>query len=187
MALYTTSKWGDPELRWSRTARWLAETFPQKDTVAVTLKKVSSRSELTCVGIEGSTLDDVRAKIYWRLTETASLTDIDLPLFNHPSIKDFLYAVVQDQRIPRSAVVCSLGFSVSTGEVTDVKIDVCGHCVKRKIRDWMKIVESLAIRYGLPTLTSEQVEGAEKVALAFIGLGLDKGFNHRVNLYFKRP
>jgi hypothetical protein len=186
MALYATAKWGDGSQRWMRACRWLDEVLPASSAAHEILDRLASRSVLISVGVEGATPSNARAKLYWRLDGTTALYDLGLPLFDSAAISEFLSEVIEDRRIPRAGIVGSIGFRVATGSISDVKLDVCGHCVRRNPTDWMQVIERSIARHELARLPVECPTLLESTELAFIGFGLDAERTPRLNIYLKR-
>jgi hypothetical protein len=186
MALYATAKWGGGSQRWMRTRRWLDEILPTSSTAHEILDRLATRAVLISVGIEGATPNNARAKLYWRLDGTAALRDLDIPLFESAAISEFLSEVIEDRRIPRAGIVGSIGFRAASGSISDVKLDVCGHCVRRTPADWMQAIDRSIARFGLAPLPVECPTLLETAELAFIGLGLDAERTSRLNIYLKR-
>jgi hypothetical protein len=186
MALYATAKWGDGRQRWMRTRRWLDGVLPTSSAAHEILDRLASRSVLVSVGVEGTTPSNARVKLYWRLTETAGLRDLGLPMFDSEAISEFLFEVIGDRRILRTGIVGSIGFRVASGSFSDVKLDVCGHCVRRTPMDWMRVIERSIARHELARLPVECPTPLEAAELAFIGFGLDSERTPRLNIYLKR-
>ena len=186
MALYATAKWGDANERWMRIYRWLEQILPAQSEARDILNCLASRSVLVSVGIEGTSLEKARAKLYWRLNGNAALCNLGLPLLDNAAISEFLYDVVEERRILRAGIVGSIGFEVASGNVSDVKLDVCGHCVRRTPTEWVQVIERSTARCELARLPAKFPTVFEKADLAFIGLGVDADERPRLNIYLKR-
>jgi hypothetical protein len=186
MALYATAKWGDRGDRWLRTRRWLDEVLPDASACGEILNRLAVRATLVSVGVEGVTPENARAKLYWRLDRAAALQDLGLPLLGSPEILEFLAATIEDRRIPYAAIVGSVGFRIADGNVCDVKLDVCCHCVRRTTTDWMRVVQNCIAHNNLAELSARCTALLETIELAFIGFGMDTKRKPRLNIYFKR-
>ena len=187
MALYATAKWENGLPRWIRTRHWLGEILADYSAGHAMLDRLASRSTLVSVGVEGTDPGNARAKLYWRLDANVALRDLGIPLFDSAPTCEFLSEAIEDRRIPRAGIVGSIGFRVATGSVSDVKLDVCGHCVRRSSPDWMQMIARLIARHDLAQLPVQCPTLLETAELAFIGLGLDTERRPRLNLYLKRP
>jgi hypothetical protein len=185
MALYATTKWGDFSQRWSRTRRWLAEVLPTLSEAHEILIRLASRSCVASIGVEGSTQANARIKVYWRLDKNAALYDLGMPIFDNVAIPEFLLDAIKDRRIPRTAIVGSVGFELASGRLSDVKLDVCAHCVRRTGMDWMQMIQRCITRHGLPELSKKSPSMLAIAELAFIGIGLDAEQIPRLNIYLK--
>jgi hypothetical protein len=186
MALYATTRWGDSTQRWTRTRRWLQEVLPASSAAEEVLDRLTTNALLVSAGIEGATAGNARAKLYWRLRETASLHDLGIPLFKSAALHEFLHDVIENRRIPRTGIVGSISFNVASGCVHDVKLDICGHCVRRTSADWMNVIERTIARNELQPFPVECQLWPDTTELAFIGFGVDAKLSPRLNIYFKR-
>jgi hypothetical protein len=179
MALYVSTKWGDPAARWSRARHWLGGLVPDR---------LARHTQLVSAGIEGHSAATARAKLYWRIGNKAALADLGLSLAESAEVRDFLSIVIGTRHIPRSAIVGSIGipFASAVAEEMpgDIKLDVCAHCVQRPPEQWLTIIERCCRRYGL-TWCHQVNDLAAFGELAFIGLGLDQTHRPRLNLYLK--
>ncbi len=186
LALYATVKWADGSVRWKRTRRWLQEVLHPSAATDKMLDRLASRAVLVSVGVEGVTPKDARAKLYWRLDRTAALHDLGVSLFSNAAMSEFLSEVIETRRVSKGGIVGSIGFRVADGCISDVKLDVCCHCVCRTSTDWMQLTRRAIARHQLteiPVVCPTLWRAAE---LAFVGFGLDTKGTPRLNLYLKR-
>lgn len=183
MALYVSTKWGDPAARWKRAQHWLGNRIPDQ---------LVRQSHLVSAGIEGSSAANARAKLYWRVGHKAALADLGLSLAESAEVRDFLHIVIGSRHIPRSAIVGSIGMRVASAATEempdnqpgDLKLDVCAHCVARPSEQWLSVIDLCCRRYGLTSC--HQVERMAGLGeLAFLGLGLDQTRRPRLNIYLK--
>jgi hypothetical protein len=183
LALYTTAKWGDPAVRWRRIRGWLDIVLPDATVAREVLIRLSPHAIPVSVGVEGASPRDARAKIYWRLGGSAGLDALGIPLLAAPEIAEFLSRAVGDRRIPIAAVVGSVSFHLANGALSDVKLDLCGHCVQRSWRDWSAILRQCSARYGLTEFPF--ADPGQAVETAFVGFGLGSNLTPRLNIYLK--
>ncbi len=186
MALYTTAKWGDPGVRWKRVRQWLDATLADAAMARETFARLAPHAIPISVGVEGATPGDARIKLYWRFSGAVTLDTLGIGLLARPEIKEFLANVAGEARIPLAAIVASIGFRFASGDVSDVKLDLCGHCIRHTWPDWIDILRRCSARHGLAEFPSiDQTErGAE---IAFVGFGLDAKRASRLNVYLKQP
>lgn len=184
MALYVTARWGEPEGRWRRAAAWLGGLLPGTQWTA-TLDSLERHASLISAGVEGISRTKARAKLYWRLKEPSSLRDLDIDLAHNPILARFLRIAIGDRRVHRGTIVGSVSFDLSDGMLHDIKLDVCGHCLPRSWNEWLEILSRCCRELGLapwPLLGDTWQTTSE---LAFIGFGLDRNGEIRLNAYLK--
>ncbi len=186
LALYVTTRWGPSAQRWARAARWLRTLLPERGgESAPMLERMAGCATLVSAGIEGSSLQQTRIKLYWRLKPGAALMNMGLPLLYSPTMVDFLTQVVAERQIVPGAIVGSIGFHLDSGALSDVKLDVCGHCVTRDWAEWLPIVRDCVSRFNLAAWPLDLTQLQSHAELAFIGLGLARGHSPRLNVYLK--
>ncbi|HEX7695290.1 MAG TPA: hypothetical protein VF409_12415 [Sphingomonas sp.] len=185
VAIYATARWGDPASRWARALAWLADLSPAATQAAATLAKLAEHSILISVGVEGSCADDARAKFYWRPKGSAPLSGLGVALLTHEAFPAFLSDATEGMATAVTAIVGSVGVSVATGALADVKLDLCGHCVPRSRIDWAQRIERLASRHGLTAPPFMALEPDAPIEIAFVGLGIDRDLRPRLNIYLK--
>lgn len=185
VAIYATARWGDPASRWARALAWLADLSPAATQAAKTLAKLAEHSILISVGVEGSCADDARAKFYWRPKGSAPLSGLGVALLTHEALPAFLSDATERMATPVSAIVGSVGVSVATGALADVKLDLCGHCVPRSRNDWAQRIDRLASRHGLTAPPFMALARDAPIEIAFVGLGIDRDLQPRLNIYLK--
>lgn len=187
MALYVSTKWGNGDSRWACARQWLAALLPDagvdSDTI---LDRLSAHTLLVSAGVEGVSSKRARAKLYWRLNGGASLKSLGIPLLDTSEIANFLNIVIEDRQISRAAIVGSVSFNLDSGSLSDVKLDVCGHCVPRSWTEWMPILQRCVTRFEFAEWPFELQGLWQKSEVAFIGLGLDQARVSRLNVYLKR-
>jgi hypothetical protein len=87
--------------------------------------------------------------------------------------------------MPAQGVVLAVGFDLAVPDRSDIKIDLCGHCIRCSLQQTMLLAAQAARELGLPWELSEQCGDEENVETAFIGCGASASGAPRLNLYFK--
>ena len=116
MALYTTAKWGSPAGRWQRICAWLDIALPNAATAREIVARLAPHAAPVSVGLEGASPGDARVKLYWRFSEVVALDTLGIALLARWEFGEFLTIVAGQARIPLSAIVASLSFSLASGE-----------------------------------------------------------------------
>lgn len=185
LALYATTKWGDPAARWTRALEWLEGILPDSAMAREALGRLSPHATPISAGVEGTTPSNSRAKLYWRLERAVGMRALRIPLLARPEMAEFLACAVADRRIAISSIVGSISFQLNSGDVSDVKLDLCGHCVDRPWPDWIDILGRCSVRFGLAEFPLAGLGPEPDAELAFIGFGLGSNLAPRLNVYLK--
>lgn len=187
IAVYATARWGDPASRWSRALTWLGEVSPASAASRAILARLAAFATLICVGVEGSDASDARVKFYWRPNGSAALSGLGIPLFDAAALAAFLADATDGMgsTTPAAAIVGSVGVSIASGSLADVKFDLCGHCVRRSRTDWARRIARYASRYGLTPPPLARLAPDAPIEVAFVGFGIDRHCRPRLNIYLK--
>ena len=184
LAVYTSAKWCSSEKRWDRVMQWLDSL--SNECISDLLTGMSSIADVVSVGLEGSTPDDLRVKIYFRQKHLAHLSDMGIPLFSSEEVVEFLRLAIGEYTLSRSGLVFSVSIKLSTASIEDIKIDVCGHCTPRTSEAWNNLTGQLADTFDLAGLLSADEELSRgNVEVAFLGFGIDAERAPRMNVYYK--
>jgi len=170
---------------WRLVNDWLANLLPSMTAASAVLADLREHCVVASAGLEGSTPDDARAKIYFRLARPKPLTAIGLALLRAPEMVAFLRIAVGDHAVDLDGLVLSTGFQLATGALADVKVDLCGHCLAYAPLGWMAVVDRLTHDFGFAGIPLHDALLGHKTEVAFIGLGLDVERSPRLNLYLK--
>ncbi len=180
-AVYTTARWGPIRDRWPRTNHWLTSTLPDTGPASIMLDRLAGSTQVVSTGIEGNTIADARAKLYWRLGGVTDPGMPGIPAFMAEVIATFLSVAAGAEVIRRTGILFSAGFSLSCGAMADIKVDLCAHCLKRSHVQWQRVFESLSRTFGLPAIVLPP-----GLDMAFVGLGINARGAVRLNVYLKR-
>lgn len=187
IAAYTTSWWGSEASHWERALQWLNHLLPHPGISQTVIRHLRTVAKISSTGLEGRSLKDARAKIYFRLAAPTALQELGIPLLGHPLLSAFLTDALQQRALPLSGLVLSMGFSVASGEIADVKVDLCGcqRCLAQSGAGWLDLLTDLTRQYELtlPPLREPLLRGMADVA--FLGMGLDSRYQPRLNVYLK--
>ena len=185
VAFYVEMAPFDQSEGWLTVGRWLDAVLPDSPGARHTLATLSQHCVVASAGLEGSSAADARAKVYFRLRAPINLDLLQIELFSSPAIKEFLAIAMGNWGVDLQGLVLSAGFSLSTGAPVDVKVDICGHCVRHTLAEWSAITGTLTERFALAPLDLRKVTDRPDVEVAFAGIGLTTERQPRLNLYLK--
>ncbi len=170
---------------WETVERWLKDLLPSMSSARRILQTLSKHCRVASAGLEGSTVANSRAKIYFRLLQPTGLQGLGIDMFSSPEMQSFLALAMGSFEVDCEGLVMSIGFHLQTGALADAKVDLCGHCLRYSREEWSAIIRRITDRFALAPLdTSCVFENAEH-HVAFIGLGLTTQSSPRLNLYVK--
>jgi hypothetical protein len=185
LALYVNARWGTVEAQWRRVKRWLGGLAPSHPTTAKGLNRLPELCEVASVGLEGLDVDRLRLKVYFRLAGRHSLSGLGIDLLRSQRITRFLDSVMVSRGIPASGIVFSFGVSAATGELTDAKVDVCGHCLEPRAGGLEHLLATCSHATDVPPFDLSGIGLGELVDVAFLGCGVGADESARLNLYLK--
>lgn len=173
------------ERGWQTTELWLQDILPDTSVAFTILKKIKKYGIIASAGLEGSTLENTRAKLYFRFKEATSLKNLDIDLFNSQEMQDFLTIAMARFEVDLQGFVMNIGFNLMTGALADVKVDLCGHCLRHTPDAWQDVMNQLTNRFSLAPLDTKPILENSSFEVAFIGFGLTADIKPRLNLYIK--
>lgn len=168
---------------WDRTSAWLASILPDAGAAQASIATLRASCVVASVGLEGSTVADARAKIYFRLKAPMALAALGIELLAAPEVADFLNMSMEGFAIDRDGLVMSIGFSLASGAIADIKVDLCGHCLRHGGAAWSALLQRLAQRFGLAPAPLAGLLDKGECGVAFVGFGLDARRVPRLNIY----
>lgn len=185
MAFYVEMAPLDHKKAWECVNRWLRHILPNTVVATGILARIIPYTVVASAGIEGSSLMDARAKVYFRFIAEPNLTDLQMGLFSSWEIQEFLALIKYSSGVDAKGLVMSIGFSMATGVLLDAKLDVCGHCLNHALPEWAAITQAITDRFSLAPVDMNPLLHSEGYDVAFIGLGVTVDRQVRLNLYIK--
>jgi hypothetical protein len=184
-ALYVNQRWGDAAARWDDALGWLRAVLPDARAATSVVAALRPHATLASVALEGSSAVEGRAKLYWRLMHPIGLDALGVAPLCDPAAGAFLGRIVGEAALPLQGLVLSAGFDLADGALADAKIDLCAHCLPRTSRQWLHDLAGCCKAFGLaePELGDGLDSGA--CEMAFLGLGIDRRGERRINAYLK--
>lgn len=173
------------EKGWNTVATWLKAILPSANDAITIINKLKEHCIVASAGLEGSTLENSRAKIYFRMRETTDFQHLGIDLFSSQEMKDFLAIAMEKYEVDLNGLVMSIGFNLLTGAHADVKADLCGHCLRYTSYEWSSIINQLTTRFSLTPVDTSMMLNSQEYQIAFIGFGLTSDQKPRLNLYLK--
>ena len=172
--------------RWAVARRWAACVLGSADLAHALIGRLEPNAAVLGMGLEGVSVPQARAKLYWRLRKTAALNAFDAPWLVSPAMTRFLAAILGDRSVPLNALTFSAAFDVTDGTLRDVKTDVCVANAGLGLRDALHCVNEQATLLGLsppPLDRCSEILEQHCVDVGCLGLGSDSHGTHRLNIY----
>lgn len=171
------------EQGWKVVEAWLRNILPSMDSANHILKKLKPHCIVASAGLEGQTTDDCRAKIYFRMLKDMDVQDLGIDILSSEEMTTFIKIVKGHFDVELDGWVMSIGFRLTTGELMDAKIDLCGHCLRYDSKEWPTKIKQITDYFSLTPLDTDIVFSKGEFKTAFIGFGLTTSFKPRLNLY----
>ena len=183
LALYVDARNGGRSAV-DRLRAWLASTVEVTEDSEALLAAVAA-GRVMSAGLEGLAPGYARAKIYWRMAGAAALAESPIALFADPAFARTAAEVIGDRDIRLDGLVLNAGLSIPDGRLVDAKLDICccPHCVRLEPAEAVLLAHRLAMFHDLPMPDIAALTTAGE--LAFIGFGLTRKREPRLNFYFK--
>ena len=185
VALYTSANWGSDDARWNRAAQWLEAVLPDASAARRWVAALRPLARPVAHALEGESASRVRAKLYFRPLAPLPLISMGLDLLADTRLAGLLERLLGGFDIHPGTLVYSLGFAVSTGQLSDQKLDICAHCCPRPPQAWIELLDWWAARQGGPGFAANDALRSPAAEVAFVGAGVRPGGSLRTNLYLK--
>jgi hypothetical protein len=173
------------EKGWLAVENWLKDILPDSTIACVVLNKLKKHCIIASAGLEGSTIENTRAKLYFRFKESSSLDKLDIDLFETQEMREFLKVSMASFDVDLQGFVMNIGFNLLTGKIADVKVDLCGHCLRHSAEQWTNVINQLTDRFLLSSVDTFPILNSQAFEIAFIGFGLTTELKPRLNIYLK--
>lgn len=187
IAIYIDGRRGGKEESWERFRSWLHHLMPNNTEVDDFVKTLSPYANIMSIGLEGSSLKNLRAKIYFRLTHKLSIDDLKIPVLLNESVTNFLNDVIGDKDVNLAGVVFNVGFHIASSKLFDAKIDVCAcpSYVELNPSEWIVLLDKTASKNNVTKFPLKEEVLENDCSVSYYGLGIDIMGNRRLNLYLK--
>ena len=187
MAVYMDGRRGGHEVSWQRFQEWLHHLMPHNTEVDSFIASLSPLANIMSIGLEGSSMDNLRAKLYFRLGQSTGLKSLGVELLQNEAFAHFLNDVIGTREIRLSGLVFSIGFHIASGKLFDAKMDVCGcnACAGMETAAWLDVLQRTTSRHQLCPFPIEQEVLEHQCAVSYYGIGMDRRGEIRMNLYLK--
>ena len=187
LAVYMDGRRGGHQQSWSRLLSWLDHLMPANVEVRDFIEKTRPHASIMSLGLEGSTMENLRTKIYFRLLHPCSLQDLGVPLLQCKELSTFCNDVVGNRQIKLSGLVFNIGFHIASGKMYDAKIDICAcdNCVNLDAGAWRQLLNDGTKKYSLTPFPIDDDTLATHCNVSYYGMGVTRQGDVRLNLYLK--
>lgn len=183
-ALYTCLEWAARAQRWQLIRDWLQQMVSNPDGFTRVIESLSPTSSPICAAVAGGDSERYKVKVYARFDGNHLPDPLPIDGLNGPRVGAFLSRTVQGRVLPASSYLGATAFTPN-GELSSVKLDVCGHCVPRTPRHWQETLTDLESVFELPKFPLEDVLEMNPVEVAYVGVGVSTHGVWRLNVYLK--
>lgn len=189
VGIYLDGRVGSIPSSWQRAKQWLGEVLPDPEPARRFTLAFEEAGGLGGVGLEGITPELARVKIQWGLTRAIRLDELGLPLIGSDPLREFLSLVFRDRAFLARCPVFSAGFKLTTGELTDVKVDLCGApcCLNLSAEEWAGAIAEVCGKFGLVVPPVLEALRAGRCRGVYLGFGVDARGMSRMDLFLQGP
>jgi hypothetical protein len=185
LTVYLNAAWGARAAQWERVAAWLhAEGVPAalSQSAIGTLRPIARPVSIGLDVLSGAPL---RLKVYFRLTRAVKLDAFSDPAWTSEAVLDFLQETVRDRRLPPSGLVFCAEFLRDAAHLVGIKVDVCAHCLRYDVRDWVHVLPRISGALGTLPFQMACWAAGQDAEIAVVGVGRRIDGEVRCNLYLK--
>ncbi|RYD96629.1 MAG: hypothetical protein EOP50_06450 [Sphingobacteriales bacterium] len=170
---------------WDAVKNWLTAILPQTGNAMAIVQQLQKHCIVASAGLEGSTPENTRAKIYFRISDQTAIADLGIDLLASDAMQEFLSIATAQYEVDGQGLVMSVGFNLQTGALVDAKADLCGHCLRYTTSEWNAVIGKVTNQFSLTSIDTNPILGSGEYAVAFIGFGLTTDGKPRLNVYVK--
>ena len=138
VAIYVNGRVLGAQVAWGRVSDWLGALNGSQIAEQIQLLS-SGRAELASVGVEGADAATALIKLYFRLQPPITFRGLDVNASQRAALAEFVDCIVGsriDARLAANGILICIGISAHSGDITDVKLDLCGHCLAFDASSW---------------------------------------------------
>ncbi|WP_345525226.1 hypothetical protein [Nocardioides endophyticus] len=184
LGVYLNGAWGGALARWNRVTRWLTEEGVPSEAWTTPIAALCGHAHVSSLAVDIDRSGRSRLKVYFRLDRPIPLTAFGAGLWSSSLLAAFLDEVAGNRWLPRSGLVFCMSFAAGRSRLTDVKVDVCGHCMGEDT-DWPQCLDRVAAIAGTARVPWVPWELGRSTEVAFLGMGCRADGSTRWNLYLR--
>jgi len=173
------------ERGWERAVLLASQVLPRVDRARHLLDVLRPHCVLASVGGEGIDMENGVLKLYFRVRDATALSDLGVDLLRDTRIASFAAALLDDRGVPASGLLLGFGLALRDGELRDLKVNYCGHCVALAPAAWEERLSRQCDALGLPPLPVAAMLASPLFDVSFVTLGLTTAGGPKINFYVR--
>ncbi len=187
LAVYIDTSIHSIDSAWEKADNFIECIFSNIYRSTAVLQNIREYCWLSSIGIEGSTPDNSRLKLYIRM-HTQLPEGIIGNVF--PPLSDLgrsgcFAAIMGEKGLSFEDILFCFGFHLVTGELIDIKIDISGSELQMSGDNLAQSVNYCCQSLGLHPIPINNIFDRFNIAVSFIGIGINANRQKRLNIYLK--
>ena len=187
LAIYTDTSVHETDVAWDHALRCIDELSPDTAAPFNTIEHIRAHCWLSSIGIEGSTPDNSRIKLYARmhtLLPGGILGEL-FPALHHLTRSGCFSAIMGQKGLSYDDVLLNFGFHLASGKVEDIKVDISASALQMDGPELAVTVDRCCDELGLRAVPVSALFERYNLAPSFIGAAITADGQTRLNVYLK--
>nr|WP_315468814.1 hypothetical protein [uncultured Undibacterium sp.] len=187
VALYVDTSVNDIAVGWDVAHEFFVSQNLGSSAAIQAIQTIRDYCWLSSIGIEGSNPENSRIKMYARMNALMPNNMIGtlFPPVNALIQSGCLAAIMGDQGATYDDILFNFGFSASTGDFEDMKIDIASAPLGMDMHQLSEVSARVCDMLGLQSIPIDALSERYNLAPSFIGVAVSARGQKRLNVYLK--
>lgn len=187
IAIYTDTSPHTIDSAWDHARQFIHDACTDGLPAASVIERLRAYCWLSSIGIEGSSPENSRIKLYARMYQMMPEGTVGnlFPPVNALIESGALSALVGDRGLSFEDVLFNFGFHATSGKLEDLKIDISGSALALDAAQLEKTVAHCCEALRLQPINVEALLSRFNLAPSFLGIAINTSGKKRLNIYLK--
>lgn len=185
LAIYTDTSMHDVNIAWDKAESYICSL--SSGAALKTIRSVREYCWLSSIGIEGSTPDNSRIKLYARMHTLlpSGLIGNLFPPVNELTRSGCFSAIIGEKGLTCEDILFNFGFHMASGELEDIKVDISGSSLQMGGGELANVVDQICHKLELRAIPIKALFDRFNIATSFVGVAITAHGKKRLNVYLK--